>query len=61
VRRLYGCVVHVEIKGEKIWIQQDGTEEGVAAKLLAAWIPRECIFLGFKSPHSRGHAQFAVA
>src|SRR5437868_3893229 len=35
VQRLHGCLVHVEIKGDKIWIQQDGTEHGVAGDLLA--------------------------
>ena len=30
--------MHVEIKGDKIWVQQDGTEDGVAADLLAAGI-----------------------
>src|ERR1700733_10085893 len=61
VKRLHGCLVHVEIKGDKIWIQQDGTEYGVAADLLAAGIPRGSIVLGFKSPQSRGQTQFAVA
>jgi hypothetical protein len=60
VRCLHGCLVHVEIKGDKIWIQQDGTEDGVAADLLAAGIPRDCIVLGFKSPQSRSHTQYAV-
>jgi hypothetical protein len=61
VRRLHGCLAHVEIKGDKIWVQQDGTEHGVAAELLAAGIPKDSIVLGFKSPQSRGHTQFAVA
>ncbi len=61
VRRLHGCLVHVEIKGDKIWVQQDGTEDGVAADLLAAGIPKDCIVLGFKSPQSRAFTQFAVA
>ena len=61
VRRLHGCLVHVEIKGNKIWVQQDGTEDGVIADLLAAGIPKDCIVLGFKSPQSRAHTQFATA
>ena len=61
VRRLHGCLVHVEIKGDKIWVQQDGTEDGVAADLLAAGISRERIVLGFKSPQSRANTSFAVA
>src|ERR1043165_5902399 len=60
LRRLHGCMAHVEIKGDKIWIQQDGTEDGIAADLLAAGIPRDRIVLGFKSPQSRAATQFAV-
>jgi hypothetical protein len=61
VKRMHGCLVHVEIKGDKIWVQQDGTEDGVVADLLAAGIPKECIVLGFKSPQSRALTDFAVA
>ena len=61
VRRLHGCLVHVAIKEDKIWVQQDGTEDGVATDLLAAGIPKNCIVLGFKSPQSRALTQFAVA
>jgi hypothetical protein len=61
VRRLHGCLVHVEIKGDKIWVQQDGTEYGVAADLLATGVPKDRIVLGFKSPQSRAGTQFAVA
>jgi len=61
VRRLHGCLVHVEIKGDQIWVQQDGTEDGVVTDLLAAGIPKDRIVLGFKSPQSRALTQFAVA
>jgi hypothetical protein len=61
VRRLHGCLMHVEIKGDKIWVQQDGTEHGIVADLLAAGVPKTCIVLGFKSPQSRAHTDFAVA
>jgi hypothetical protein len=27
-QRIHGCIVHIDIKGEKIWIQHDGTETG---------------------------------
>jgi hypothetical protein len=61
VRRLHGCLVHVAIKGDKIWVQQDGTEDGVVADLLVAGIPKDSIVLGFKSPQSRAFTHFAVA
>ncbi|MFO0967455.1 MAG: element excision factor XisI family protein [Gemmataceae bacterium] len=31
--RLYGTIAHVDIIGEEVWIQQDGTEEGLAFTL----------------------------
>src|SRR5437879_5080909 len=61
VRRLHGCLVHVEIKGDKVWVQQDGTGDGVVGDLLAAGIPRDHIVLGFKSPQARTLTSFAVA
>ncbi|MCW6053244.1 XisI protein [Lyngbya sp. CCAP 1446/10] len=42
-KRVYGCVIHVDIKNEKIWIQRDRTEAGVANKLVAAGVPKEDI------------------
>jgi XisI protein len=61
VKRMHGCLLHVEINDGKIWIQQDGTEEGVANELLAAGIPKDRIVLAFKSPQTRAHSGFAVA
>jgi ketopantoate reductase len=28
--RIYGCVLHVDIKNGKIWVQHDGTEDAIA-------------------------------
>jgi hypothetical protein len=61
VKRMHGCLVHVDINDGKIWIQQDGTEDGVANELLAAGIPKDCVVLGFRSPQSRAISGFAVA
>ena len=61
-RRAHGCLVHVEIHDDgKIWIQRDGTEDGVAVDFLAAGIPRGRIVLGFHSPERRQHTEFAAA
>lgn len=61
VKRMHGCLVHLEIRDDKIWIQQDGTEDGVTNDLLAAGITKDRIVLAFKSPQSRVHTDFAVA
>ena len=36
VKRMHGCLLHVEINDGKIWIQQDGTEDGVPT---SSWSP----------------------
>ncbi len=34
-QRVHGSIVHIDIRDGKIWIQHDGTEEGVANQLVA--------------------------
>jgi hypothetical protein len=60
-KRMYGTIVHVDICDGRIWIQYDGTEEGVATELVDAGIPRECIVLGFREPELRKYTGFAAA
>lgn len=60
-KRVHGCLVHLDIIQNKIWIQRDGTEEGIATELLQAGIPKEQIVLGFRSPALRKHTEFAIA
>ncbi len=59
-RREYGSLIHIDIKDEKIWIQSDGTEVGVANELVEAGVPQKDIVLGFKSPFKRQFAEYAV-
>ncbi len=61
VRRVHGSVVHIDIIGDKIWIQYDGTSWPVAEALLEAGIPRNAIVLGFHPAHVRKHTDFALA
>ncbi len=58
-RRVHGCVVHVDIRGGKVWVQYDGTSRPVAEELVAAGIPREDIVLGFHPAEMRRHTAFA--
>ena len=60
-RRIHGSVIHVDIRDGKIWIQHDGTEEGIANDLLEAGIPAEQIVLAFHHPRKRQFTGFAVA
>lgn len=58
--RVYGCVLHLDIKNGKIWIQHDGTEGGIANELVDRGVPKHDIVLGFHSPFKRQFTEFAV-
>ena len=60
-RRVHGCLAHIDIVDGKIWIQRDGTEEGIAADLERAGIPKDHIVLGFRPAEVREHTGYAVA
>lgn len=59
--RIYGTLLHIDIVGDKVWIQQDGTEAGVAEELVLAGIPKNSIVLGFKSIERRKLTEFAIS
>ncbi len=58
-RREYESLIHIDIKDNKIWIQSDGTEVGIANELVEAGIPQQDIVLGFKSPFKRQFTEYA--
>jgi len=53
--------VHIRIKNEKIYIEEDWTEEGITAELLREGVPKEDIVLAFHYPESRKLTEFAIA
>lgn len=59
--RIYGTLLHIDIINNKLWIQQDGTESGIAVELVAAGVPKEDIVLGFRSIEERKHTEFAIS
>ncbi len=60
-QRVYYGLVHIELHDDRIWIEHDGTEEGIAADLLRAGIPKERIVLAFHRVDIRPQTGFAVA
>ena len=58
--RVRGCVLHIDIKDDKIWIQHDGTDVGIADELVALGVPKENIVLAFHAPYKREYTGFAV-
>lgn len=59
-RRVYGCIIHVDLKNDKIWIQRDGTEIGIANELVATGVPKHDIVLGFQAPYKRKFTEFSL-
>ena len=59
--RLRGITVHIQIKDDKIWIEEDWTEEGIANELLREGVPASDIVLGFQPPDVRHYTDFAIA
>jgi len=42
--RVYGCPIHISIKDDKIWIQRDFPEEGIANQLVELGVPTQIFF-----------------
>ncbi|NEO87517.1 MAG: XisI protein [Spirulina sp. SIO3F2] len=59
--RVRGMTVYLRIKDDKIHIEQDLTEEGMATELLKEGVPPEDIVLAFQPPAMRKYTEFAVA
>ena len=59
--RVYAVILHLALRNGKVWIEVDGTEEGIAQELLAAGIPKQDIVLAFYRPERRKLTEFAVA
>lgn len=60
-KRVHGCIIHLEIIEDKIWVHRDGTEYGIANNLLDAGIPKNKIVLGFHPADVRPYTDFAVS
>lgn len=58
--RVHGCTLHIDIKDEKIWIQQNLTEDLVATELVEKGVPKHDIVLGFQSAFKRQFTDYAV-
>ncbi|MEM1122268.1 MAG: XisI protein, partial [Bacteroidota bacterium] len=57
--RIFSCMLHIDLKEDKIWIHQDWTE-GVVDEFLAMDIPKEDLVLAFLAPYKRPYANIAA-
>ncbi|AHJ31009.1 XisI protein [Nodularia spumigena CS-584] len=60
-KRIYGIMLHIDIKDGKIWIQHNGTERRIAQDFLDLGVPKQDIVLAFHSPTRRKYTDFAVS
>lgn len=60
-RRVHGCVLHLDIKDGKIWVQHNATELRIAHELVAMGVDKDDIILGFQAPYAREFTGFGVA
>ncbi len=56
---IHNAMIHIDIIEQKIWIQNDDTEQGVAGDLLEAGVGKDDIVLGFRPPDLRQYTGFA--
>jgi hypothetical protein len=59
-RRIYGCILHLDIKDGKIWLQHNGTENDILAELVEMRVAKTDIVIGFHSPFKRQFTEYAV-
>jgi ketopantoate reductase len=58
--RVHGSIIHIDIREGKVWIQHDGTEDGIANELIEAGVPKQHIVLAWHDPGVRKHTGFAT-
>jgi hypothetical protein len=58
-RRVYGCILHLDIKEGKIWLEQNMTEFKIAEELVKQGVAKEDIVLGFQPPELRQYTDYA--
>lgn len=60
-RRIFGPLIHIDIIDDKIWIQYDGTERGIANELVDLGVDKKDIVLGYHDAFMRQYDGFAVS
>ncbi|WP_413160274.1 XisI protein [Capilliphycus salinus ALCB114379] len=58
--RIYNCIIHLDIKDGKIWIQRNTTDILIAEELVEMGIPKEDIILGLQHPYKRPFTKYSI-
>ncbi len=61
LRRVHGCLVHIDLVGDEVLIQRDGTERGIARALAGGGIAPERIVLAFHPEHPYRYSEVLAA
>lgn len=59
-RRVYHCVMHIDIRNGKIWIMHNTTEHELELELMERGVPKSEIVLGLHPPELRQFTGYAV-
>jgi hypothetical protein len=60
-KRVHHCIFHFDIKGDKIWLQENNTDIEVDEDLEEMGISKQEIIVGFHHPSMREYSDFATA
>ena len=58
--RIYHIIFHVEIINNKIWIEEDNSEDSFAEMLVEKGVSKKDIVLGYFSEFHRKHTEYAA-
>ena len=61
LHRIYRCIIHFDIKNDKIWLQQNLTDQNPADDLVVMGVPKEDIVLGLQPPLKRKYTDYGAA
>lgn len=59
-RRVHHCVMHIDVRGAKIWILHNTTEHELDLELIDMGVPKTDIVLGLHPPELRQFTGYAV-
>ena len=60
-KRIFYVIFQSDIIGDKIWIQEDNTEDGLAALLAEKGIAKKEVVLAYFPEYHRKYTEYAVA
>jgi len=58
--RIHATVLHVRLRDNKVWVEKDSTETGIAQELLEAGVPKEDTVLDCYRPERRAIIEFTA-